>query len=222
MVTAAVLAVACAGAEEAPSPKPGSDYSVPIDIRGKKVRYTGGEGRAVFSGGVRVVRGTSVLTSDELETIRGSNEAVARGNVAFKDAERNLDLTCGEIVYAHGLKRILATRECRLLAGEGADLAVVTSNEMEMFVDKREAIASGEVRITQGENEAVCAKAHLFGTEDRMVLSGRPVLRRPPHEFECDQAVSYFKEGRTILTGSVRGKVHTARLDELKMRGGLR
>lgn len=223
VVAAAWLAGAVRGEgvrEEAP--RPAGEYEVPVDIRGKRVEYRGHEGRAVFSGGVRVVRGPSVLTSDELETIRGANEAVARGHVVFKDAERNLDLTCDELVYTHGLKQVRATGNCHLVAGKSDEVTVVTSDEMEMFVDSREAVAGGDVRIVQGVNEAACAKAHLFGQEERVVLTGRPVLRRPPHEFECDEAVTYFKEGRTVLTGAVKGRLHADRIEELKGEEGAR
>jgi lipopolysaccharide export system protein LptA len=192
------------------------EFSVPVEIRGKKVEYRSREGRAFFSGGVRVKRGTAFLVSDELETLQGASEAIARGHVVFSDEERRMDLTCAELHYVHGLKQVHARTDCRLISGEGVALTVVLADEMDLLVDEREAVARGRVKITQGPNEARCRMAHLYGAEDRLVLSGRPLLLRPPHEFECDEAVTFVKESRTILTGSVRGKLHTERLDELK------
>lgn len=190
----------------------------PVDIHSKYVdmKYRGKEGWAMFTGGVTVLHGSSKLTSDQLETTGGANdEAFARGNVVFRDSGKKLDLMCDELQYTHGLEQIFAKGNCQLISGEDMDITVVTSDEMEVYVGVREAVAIGSVRILQGENEAVGKRAHLFGDEDRVVLTGRPVLRRPPHEFECDQAITYFKEGRTVLTGTVRGTLHTERLDEL-------
>jgi len=163
-----------------------------------------------------VVRGSSILKCRELDTVRGSNEAMARGDVVFRDEARRMDLTCDEVHYTHGLRQVYATGRCQMIFGEGADVTVVTSDEMELFVETREAIARNNVRVIQGENEALCQEGRLFGLENRVVLLGRPKLRRPPHEFECDQMETFFKEGRTILRGSVKGKLNTARLEDLK------
>ena len=200
--------------ETPPAAEGGS--AVPVDIRGKQVEYFGKKGRALFTGGVVVVRGSSTLIADELETVRGSSEAIARGHVVFKDEERKMDLTCNEVRYTHGMRRIHAKGACQLLVGEEDEVTVVTADEMEMLVDEREAIATGAVRIVQGGNEAVCDRAHLFNAEGRVVLTGRPVLRRPPHEFVCDEAVTYFKEGRTVLTGSVRGRFHPEGVEDVR------
>jgi lipopolysaccharide export system protein LptA len=190
--------------------------SVPVEIHGKRVEYSGKEGKAHFTGGVTVVRGSSTLKCLELDTIRGSSEALARGKVEFHDAGRKMDLTCDEVHYTHGLRHVMATGHCQLIFGEGADVTVVTGEEMELFVDTREAIARRSVRIIQGENEALCSEGRLYGLENRVELLGRPVLRRPPHEFECDRVETYFKEGRTILRGRVKGKLNTARLEDLR------
>jgi len=190
--------------------------AVPVEIHGKRVEYSGRDGKAHFTGGVTVVRGSSTLKCLELDTIRGSNEAMAKGEVVFRDEARKMDLTCDEMHYTHGLRHVVATGKCQLIFGEGGDVTVVTSDEMELFVDTREAIARGNVRVIQGENEALCQEGRLYGLENRVELLGRPKLRRPPHEFECDRMETFFKEGRTILRGSVRGKLNTARLEDLK------
>jgi len=192
---------------------------IPVDIRGRQVEYTGREGKAHFSGGVTVTRGTSTLMCDELDTIRGADEAIARGHVVFRDAERKLDLVCDEAHYTHGLARVNASGHCRLVAGAGDDTTVVTANEMEVLVETREALGHGEVRIVQGQDEALCADARLYGAENRVVLTGRPILRRPPHEFECDEMTAFFREGKSILTGSVRGRLVAEHLGELKKEG---
>lgn len=192
---------------------------VPVQIRGRQVVYTGREGRARFTGGVTVTRGSSTLMCDELDTVQGTSEALAKGHVHFRDDEHRLDLLCDEALYTHGLSRLEAKGNCVLLAGEAPELTTVTATAMEVLVESREALAHGGVRIVQGEDEALCADAHLYGAENRVVLTGRPVLRRPPHEFECDQLTTYFREGRSVLTGSVRGRLAPERLEQLKKEG---
>lgn len=200
----------------------GEDHAaleVPVEIRGRKVNYKGNQGSAVFTGGVTVNRGTAQMTCDELETIRGSSEAIARGHVVLVDREREMDLTCDEVAYTHGLRQANARGSCQLISGVGDDVTVVTSSSMQIFLDTREATAHENVRIVQGPNEARCTDAHLYGAEDRVVLTGRPVLRHPPHEFVCDQVVTYFKAGRSILTGSVTGKMTLAGIEDIKKDG---
>lgn len=188
---------------------------VPLRIRGRQVDYAGREGRAVFTGEVVVVRASSTLWADRLETLRGTEEATASGHVRFTDTERLLVLTCDTLRYANGLRQVAASGGCRMVTGVGPDATTVTADEMEVFVEKREATARGDVRILQAGSEALCREAHLYGAEDRAVLTGRPVLRRPPHEFECDEATTWFKEGRSLLRGAVRGRLVPERLDRL-------
>ncbi len=189
---------------------------VPVEIRGAGVRFLDREGRAEFTGGVTVLRGTSTLTADSLQTIRGPNEAAVRGHVVFADAARGVRMTCDEARYAHGLRHILARGHCALTLGSGAESSTVTSDEMELFVDAREALAHGGVRIVQGENEARSADAHLLGAESRVILTGAPVLRRAPHEFACVRADYDLKSRITVLQGPVSGRLHSGRLNVLR------
>lgn len=220
MKLAFILAAATAGAvtANAAAPVPGAEVAFgqdsPVEILGKRIEYSGKEGRALFTGGVTVTRGSSVLKCDTLETLKGSVEAIARGNVSFKDAERKVDLSCREAQYTHGLKYLQASGDCQLVAGEAASLTVVTAEFMELEVDSQVAGARGEVRIIQGEAEARCGEARLYGLEDRIVLSGRPLLLNPPHRFECDEAESFFSEGKTILRGNVTGTLHAKALKQ--------
>lgn len=224
---AAVLVAALAAAVPLPLVTPTATgtgarakaLEVPVEISGKKVQYQGAKGRALFTGGVTVLRGATRMTSDELETIRGSSEAVARGHVVLTDREHQMDLTCRELQYTHGLRQAEARGDCELISGTGEDVTVVTASTMQVFLDAREATAHENVRIVQGPNEARCVDAHLFGAEDRVVLTGRPVLRRPPHEFVCDEVVSFFKQGRSVLSGNVSGKLTLAGLGDLKKEG---
>jgi len=195
------------------------DVNIPVDIRGNRVEYQGKAGRVIFTGNVVVVRGTSRLTADELTTIKGAGEATARGHVTVKDAEKKIDLTCSEAGYKDGLRYVTASGTCHLIAGEGENLTVVNSDEMELNVDTRDAVARGNVRINQADNEAVCREARLTDQGEKLTLTGEPVLRRPPHEFRAQEVVSFVREGRLVMTGNVQAVLHTGKLSELKKEG---
>lgn len=214
------LAAGTGRAANAPAGAPArpavAELKVPVEIRGSRVRYMDKAGRAVFTGGVRVVRGTSTLTADSLQTLRGPNEAEAAGHVTFDDRTRQVALTCDAVRYANGLREIAARGACVLLIGNGDQSATVTSDRMELLVDAREAHAHGHVRIVQGDNEARSEEARLYGADDTMVLTGAPVLRRSPHEFVCVEARFDTRRDRTLLLGPVTGTLHANRLDRLR------
>ncbi len=221
LLACAALAVAAWPAPAGAAPAKGKEPFIPVEIRGNQVEYSGREGKVVFRGDVTVKRGSATLHSDELVTLRGPNEAVARGHVSVKDTERSTDLTCDEVTYTHGMRNVKASGTCHLISGEGDEMTIVSSDEMEVVIEKREAVARGRVRIEQGPNGAECGEARLYGSANRLVLVGSPVLRHPPHEFRADEVISYFKEGRVVLNGNVRATLHTGRLEELE-KGGVR
>jgi len=197
----------------------GQDANTPVDIRGNRVEYQGKAGRVIFTGNVVVVRGSSRLTADELTTLKGAAEASARGRVTVKDQDKHIDLTCNEAGYKDGLRYVKASGTCHLIAGEGENLTVVNSDEMELYVDTRDAVARGNVRINQAENEAFCQEARLTEQGEKLTLTGSPILRRPPHEFRADEVVSYVREGKLVMTGNVQAVLLTGKLDELKKDG---
>ena len=228
LVIAAVLAAAALEAAPLPTRTPTGtgkplisdrDANMPVDIRGNRVEYQGKSGTVTFTGNVVVIRGTSRLTADELTTIKGAGEASARGRVSVKDSEKKIDLTCNEAGYKNGLRYVRASGTCHLIAGEDENLTVVNSDEMELYVDTRDAVARGNVRINQAENEAFCQEARLTEQGEKLTLTGDPILRRPPHEFRAQEVVSYVREGRLVMTGNVRAILHTGKLDDLKKDG---
>lgn len=188
---------------------------LPVRIRGRHVEYRGNERRARFTGDVVVLRSTATLWCDTLETVQGTEEAVAEGHVRFLDGERRMDLTCDRLHYAHGLRQLTADGHCRMVAGDPSATTLVTSEEMEVWVDTREAEARGTVVIEQAADHAECARAHLYGAEDRAVLTGRPRLKRPPHEFECDTLTTWLRQGRSVLTGHVSGRMVPEKMEGL-------
>lgn len=65
-------------------------------------------------------------------------------------------------------------------------------------------IATGNVRIVQGDREATCGRAEVFPGEDRIVLSEAPVVRSLDNEYvaEGPRLVLYRGQRRAVIEGS--------------------
>ncbi|KXU36856.1 hypothetical protein AXK11_03450 [Cephaloticoccus primus] len=65
-------------------------------------------------------------------------------------------------------------------------------------------VATGHVRIVQGDREATCGRAEVFPGEDRIVLSENPVVRSLDGEYTATgpQLVLYRGQRRAVIEGS--------------------
>jgi len=65
-------------------------------------------------------------------------------------------------------------------------------------------VATGNVRIVQGDREATCGRAEVFPGEDRIVLSENPVVRSLDGEYSATgpQLVLYRGERRAVIEGT--------------------
>jgi len=64
-------------------------------------------------------------------------------------------------------------------------------------------VATGNVRIVQGDREATCGRAEVFPGEDRIVLSETPVVRSLDNEYVATgpRLVLYRGERRAVIEG---------------------
>jgi lipopolysaccharide export system protein LptA len=100
----------------------------------------------------------SELTADTLEMVSVGDEVrvLCENNVTFTSPP-NLRIVCDRL-------EVIATR-----GGEG-DAALPA---IERF---RYLLATGNVRMVQGDREATCGRAEVFPREERVVLTEQPVL----------------------------------------------
>ncbi len=64
-------------------------------------------------------------------------------------------------------------------------------------------VATGNVRIVQGDREATCGRAEVFPSENRIVLSESPVVRSLDNEYVATgpRLVLYRGERRAVIEG---------------------
>lgn len=64
-------------------------------------------------------------------------------------------------------------------------------------------VATGHVRIVQGDREATCGRAEVFPGEDRIVLSEEPVVRSTDDQYIATgpRLVLYRGERRAVIEG---------------------
>lgn len=65
-------------------------------------------------------------------------------------------------------------------------------------------VATGNVRIVQGDREATCGRAEVFPGEDRIVLSENPVVRSFDDEYTASgpRLVLYRGQRRAVIEGT--------------------
>jgi lipopolysaccharide export system protein LptA len=100
----------------------------------------------------------TVIESGALDMVSTEKETTFTYSQGVKVTATNLALTCDELV---------------VVARRSGDPAAVIGKQ-EKF---KSLIATGNVRIVQDDREATAARAEVFPDDDKVVLSGNPVVR---------------------------------------------
>lgn len=71
-------------------------------------------------------------------------------------------------------------------------------------------LATGHVRIVQGDRVATCGRAEVFPGEDRIVLTENPVVRIEAEHYEArgPRMVLYRGQRRAVIEGSPQERSH--------------
>jgi len=122
--------------------------------------------------------GLSELISTDTETTATfSDSVVVTGN--------NISLHCDFL-------KVIATRKGDPAATLG------------QYGNFKSLVATGNVRIVQGDREATCGRAEVFPGEDRIVLSETPIVRSLDGEYSATgpQLVLYRGQRRAVIEGT--------------------
>lgn len=119
------------------------------------------------------------ITSDRLEVNRKLHSAIYTGNVMADDKDKDL---------------------------------VVLSDKMEFLFDEKmerieKGVATGNVRITNGEKKATGDQLELFRDEDRAVLTGDPRVWQDNDLITGTKITIFLKEDRAIAEGGPSKRV---------------
>jgi lipopolysaccharide export system protein LptA len=129
-----------------------------------------------------------VIKSNTLEVQGAKNTIAFKGEVNARSTD--FDMQCQEMLvfYTKG-----ASKGLEKASPEGGIERIV---------------ATGSVRVTRSEGGVATAeKAEFFQKEEKVVLTGRPVLTQDRDSVEGETITIYLKENRIIVEGAQEKKV---------------
>ena len=100
----------------------------------------------------------TVIESGALEVVSTAKETTFTYSKGVKVAATNMTLTCDDLV---------------VVARRTGDPSALLGKQEKL----KSLLATGHVRIVQDDREATAARAEIFPDDDRVVLSGNPVVR---------------------------------------------
>jgi len=137
------------------------------------------KGKAAAPFGLSDKRGPIHIESDTVEGNQRQNTVTFKGNVIAKQDENTL--------YANTL--------------------VVSSDPNTKRI--KEIVATGQVKIVQGERRATSQKATFHQDENKVVLDGEAVLREGENVIRGERVIYYVDEERSVVEGGKGSRVNT-------------
>ena len=82
-----------------------------------------------------------------------------------------------------------------------------------LFVEKendvKEIIANGSVTINLDKKRATCETAHFYTADNKVILTGKPLLREGENVIEGEKIIFFLNEERSIVEGKKNSRVKT-------------
>lgn len=128
---------------------------------------------------------TTTIDSVSAESISTDTETTTTFHDQVVAVGNNLTLNCDYL-------KVIATR----VGDKGATLG--------KYGRFRYLLATGHVRIVQGDRVATCGRAEVFPGEDRIVLTENPVVRIESEHYEASgpRMVMYRGQRRAVIEGT--------------------
>jgi lipopolysaccharide export system protein LptA len=157
-------------------------------------------------GNVVIVHGGTTITCDEAYSYEADKLATLLGNVRVRNKEQKYTLTSGYAEYRRDEKLSVATKNPRLVLERDRPVTI-TADIMRLWADDDYGEAAGDVKIVSEDVEGYGQKLKRFGKEDRIELSGKPVVHQKDSRLAGD-LITLFLEGeklrRAVADGSAR------------------
>jgi lipopolysaccharide export system protein LptA len=157
-------------------------------------------------GNVVIVHGETTITCDEAYSYEAQRLATLLGNVKVRDPAQEYTLTAGYAEYHRAEKLAVATKGPRLVLEKERPITI-TSDIMRMWTDTEYGEAAGNVKIVSEDVDGYGQKLKYFGKEERVELSGKPVVRQEDSRLAGDLITLYLegdKLRRALVEGSAR------------------
>jgi lipopolysaccharide export system protein LptA len=182
----------------------GEPYHVEADVT--EGYYTAGDQVLHGIGHVVIVHAGTTITCDEAYSYEAQNLATLLGNVKVKNDVEKYTLTSGYAEYRRDEKLSVATKNPRLVIERERPITI-TSDIMRMWTDENYGEAAGDVKVVSEDVEGYGQKLKYFGKEDRIELSGKPVVHQGDSRLAGDVITLFLEEeklNRALAEGSAR------------------
>ena len=179
-------------------------YHVEADVT--EGYYTAGDQVLHGIGNVVIVHAGTTSTCDEAYSYEADKLATLLGNVTVKNDVKKYTLTSGYAEYRRDDKLSVATKSPRLVLERDRPITI-TADIMRMWTDEDYSEAAGDVKIVSEDVEGYGQKLKYFGKEDRVELSGKPVVRQKDSRLAGDVITLFLAEEklrRAVAEGSAR------------------
>lgn len=135
--------------------------------------------RGVQGFGFTASRSPIDITSDTVEGDQKKNLVIFKGNVVAKQEEATLYANQLTLYYDPETRRI------------------------------QQIVATGNVRVTQGDRRATSQKATFYQNENKIILEGEVVIREGENVIRGEKVVYLIEEERSFVEGGKGGRVTT-------------
>ena len=178
----AILYARAAFSGELPVPRSVPPDSPNTTITSQRMTVRNQENKAIFEGSVVLTKGTLTVHSDVMEIIfRSTNRPDASNPAgAGKNGKKPSNVSDKGSNGASGNLPIMANRSVSIIE------------------------ATGRVRIVKEVGHATCRKAVYHGDEDKIVLTGDPVVWQKGTQVTGQKIIMYLAEDRSVVEGSSR------------------
>jgi lipopolysaccharide export system protein LptA len=177
-------------------------YHVEADVT---EAYTVGGDRVLHGiGHVVIVHGDTTINCDEAYSYEAKKMSTLLGNVRVNDKVQKYTLTSGYAEYYEADKKAVATRGPVLVLHRDREITI-TGDLMQMWTAEEYGEAVGNVHLVSEDVEGDGQKLKYFGKEDRIELSGTPVVRQKDSRLAGDLITLYLEEDkvkRSVVDGS--------------------
>lgn len=158
---------------------------------------------------IMILTGLITARAGFAETPRKSDQAGAPGSIVVKSDSLEIDNLRKVVTFTGNVDAKkdnfrINCRKMHLYYLEGAGKR--DQNKKGVKIDK--IIAEGEVKITRAEGGvAMAEKAVYHQNDDKVVLTGKPVVKQGDDFVEGSRVILFLKEKRSIVEGSKDQKV---------------
>jgi lipopolysaccharide export system protein LptA len=172
----------------------------PLKIFSNELTYQRSIGLTTFKGHVRVWHDSISLKSDELRTISQNQEATAEGHVTMIDRSSSVTLRCGVLSYLDKMQSCVAYDQPVLNTVDQHNRPLTMyARQMKFYSKTDQAVANQNVTIVDPIGVAKAQKAIYFKKENKIFLTGDPVVRNIQGKFAARHIVAYLGHNERVI-----------------------